>query len=146
MNDTDTTHLVDTLDATDEPWQLYRAASNKWIVQRGKGRTDPAFRTLEADTIPEVLQLAIDSKRLPVIPRKPLLHHYACTRQGTGSRPWKLTRDGAAIINLKLKREAEMEVERYHEAQLLARDAWVNEHFHFTSTHTAGVDFYWVDR
>lgn len=140
-----TTPLVTTLDASTEPWDMYRAATKKWIVQRGHGRMDPLSRTLEADTIPEVLQLAIDSKRLPVIPRKPLLYHYACTRQGTGTRPWKLTRDGGAILNLKSKREAETEVERHREAQLLARDAWIDKHFLFISTHTVDVDFYWMD-
>lgn len=138
-------HLVDTLDCTGEPWNLWRAATGKWFVQRGKGRTDPASRTVGADTIPEVLQLAVNSKRLPVVPRKPRLCHYAYEKQGTGSRPWKITRDGRPVMNLKLKCHAQVSSERLREDQTKARDAWNREYYIFTETHAEGVDFYWED-
>ncbi len=145
MNDTDITYLVDTLDAADEPWNLWRAAGGKWIVQRGEGRTDPASRTLEGSTLPEVLQLAVDSKRLPMIPRKPELRHYNLEKRA-GALPWNLLCSGHSFRIIKRKSDAKIALEQCQIQQRENIDAWIDEHFLFTSTHTAGVDFYWVDR
>lgn len=145
-SDVDVTHLVDTLDATDEPWQLWRAAGGKWVVQRGNGRSDPALRTLEGSTICEVLQLAIDSKRLPIVPRKPQLRHYSFEKRGTGSRTWKVLCDGHPVQHLELKRDAVATVEQRQIQQREDINAWNKEHFYFTESHTADVDFYWIDR
>lgn len=142
----DVTHLVDTLDASDEPWTLWRAAGGKWIVHRGEVHDDPASRTLEADTICGVLQSAVDSKRLPVIPRKPRLQHISFEQSGTGGRTWKVTCDGCPILHLRKKIEAQTHAKQFHDAQIKARDAWVDEHFHFTETHIENIDFYWTDR
>lgn len=146
MNDTDTTYLVDTLDAADEPWELWRAAGGKWHIRRGKYRDDPATRTVGADTICEVLQAAVDSKRLPTVPRKPQLRHYSFEKRGTGARSWKVLCDGQTIQHLNLKRNAKAIVEVRLRMQIKARDGWVDEHFAFTETHTENVDFYWIDR
>ncbi len=147
MNDIDnTTHLVDTLDAADEPWELWRAAGGKWHIRRGKYRDDPATRTVGADTICEVLQAAVDSKRLPTVPRKPQLRHYSFEKHGTGARSWKVLRDGQPIRHLDLKRDAKSAVGGRLSEQIKARDNWVDKYFTFTETHTENVDFYWIDR
>jgi hypothetical protein len=139
------TSLVATIDASTEPWNIWRAAGGKWIVQRGHGRTDPSSRTLEATTIPEVLQLAVDSKRLPVIPRKPQLCHYGFEKYSTGARPWKVLRNGQPVQHLNLKRDAVAAVKQQQIQQREDIDAWNKEHFYFTESHTADVDFYWID-
>lgn len=140
-----TTTLTNTLDASTEPWQLWRAASGKWYLRRGDSRNDPSSRTLEGDTLVDVLQAAVNSKRLPTIPRKPPLHHYVVEKSGTGSRTWKVMCDGRPILHLGRKGDALDHVERFQRLQIKARDAWVDEHFHFIDTHTEGVDFYWID-
>lgn len=140
-----TTTLATALDASDEPWQLWRAAGGKWIIQRGEGHSDPSSRTLEGATIHEVLQLAVDSKRLPTVPRKPRLRHYSFEKRGTGARSWKVLCDGHPILHLGLKRDAKTAVDRLSSEQIKARDNWVNKHLLFIETHRENVDFYWID-
>ncbi len=139
-----TTKLTDALDATGEPWSLWRAATGLFCVSRGIGRDDPASREFSYATIDGVLRLALASKRLPVIPLRPSLHHYSYESRGTGSRRFKLLYDGLICMQFDRKRKAVSEVTRRIMVQRAAIDAWIDEHAHYTDTHTEGVDFYWA--
>jgi len=139
-----TTELTDALDATGEPWNLWRAATGLFCVSRGEGRDDPASREFSHATIDGVLCLALASPRLPVIPRRPPLRHYGYERHGTGLRRFKVVCDGREILHLDRKRKAVSEAESRTVAQRIAIDAWIDKHAHYVDTHTERVDFYWA--
>ena len=141
-----TTELTDALDATGEPWNLWRAATDLFCVSRGEGRDDPAAREFSHATIDGVLRLALASKRLPVIPLRPTLCHYECIRMDGGPRPWKVLCDSEVIMNLRLKRDTVDRVEGYKFHQSQRIDAWIDQHAHYVDTHTERVDFYWAKR
>ncbi len=119
-----TAQLTADLDATGEPWNLWRAATGTWCVSRGEGCQDVGSREVSGATIDEVLVLALASKRLPVIPRRPYLYHYSYEKQSTGTRPYKVLCDGQVIFNLERKHRAIENAARHADSQSRAIEQW----------------------
>jgi hypothetical protein len=131
------------LDARGEDWQLWRNADG-WVIQLGNGRNDPACRTVSDESLHETFKLALESKRLPIIPRCPVLRHWTITKHD-GSRPWQVLSDNWPMFNYRLKRDAVGAKERAIARQRKAYEEWHRDHERFVATHEEGKDFVYVD-
>lgn len=146
--------LAGELDLRGEPWNLYRLALGGWAVHLGNGREDPANRVVPkvevgkggAPTILEALQAAVNSPRLPVIPKCPqVLYHEEFEVKKRGNSWWIYRNGLPSTGHIATKREALERITTAVQRARAARDAWDAEHAAFVGVHTAGEHFYWKD-
>jgi hypothetical protein len=132
-----------------ERWDIHRTVAQEWVVTRCLAtlgaRDDPASRTFRDISMEKALRAATDSRRLPVLPREPLLPEAMEVRKHeAGSRKWWVYVGGRAHRGHETKKAAEAYIATVQERAEKARDAWLSEVWPQVEGKTEGVDFYWA--
>lgn len=145
----DADELVDVLDrctaAVGETWDIWRTHDRRWCVKRRSALPgpDPLERTVNRDTLTEALRAALDSKRIPMIPRRPVPIDVGRTTvtKLSGSRPWRAEIAGLYAGGYRTKREAQEAIDGFVARSAKAVAEWDAEHAPFVAAHVEGVDF-----
>jgi hypothetical protein len=131
--------LAATLDGKYGPdgWAMWRAAIGGWVV---KIECDKS--THSKPTISQALQLAIDHKPLPVVPRRPGL--FSADGAGiykAGKRGWRVEYRGRdCCVWLETKKIAEQWAKQEEERADKAYEYWMTN-YGWTLDKQEGVDF-----
>jgi hypothetical protein len=118
-------------------WALWRAAIGGWVV-----KLDCDKSTHSKPTIGQALQLAIDHKPLPVVPRRPSLFSAdGASIYKSGRSGWRVEyKDRDRGVLLKTKKLAEQWAKQEEERADKAYEDWMANHG-WTLGKQEGVDF-----
>lgn len=147
-----TEHLVRQLDErylTDgERWDPYRLWNGGFgIEMRTPAPGDPLKRTVTAPTFEEALALAIASKRIPMVPKRPKsasVSDYRIEKRDSGRYAWHvLSPDGGLVMRAPTRREAQAGIERWVDRINDGIAEWDAKWAQLTTEGTEGTDFIW---
>ena len=121
-----------------ERWDVYRSAMKKWCVSIHFGGD---FRQFSDTSLSNAMQSALAFQILPEIPRQPELIGLSLFSTKKDGSKWQLMYDGKFLCgNIKTKKEALANAEKFVDNNQKAREAW-NAEYSWTYGKTEGVDF-----
>lgn len=133
--------LIGEMDMKFTRWDIWRTAMGEWHV-KGEQSTQPF--ELTADGFTEALELALNWRALPLVPRP----HERLYRNGFQSRKngskWRVSYlDRDCYIQVDTKREAEAYADRQVALSISETDSWESM-YGWSRNKTEGVDYRWA--
>lgn len=150
MSGRDVDELVGILDERTklegERWDLYRLMSGGWGVKLEgfRGENDPLRRTVTSGSLPEVLRLAIASKRIPTVPRRPTEVTEFEFRPVKSGRTWDAERragGGELRFGCPTKTECVEAIKRYVVRLAEAAVEWDQRYGQLVADGVEGTDY-----
>ena len=144
--------LVEQLDARTkadgERWDWYRIHDGRHAIELSTSSMgDPLKRRVYGETIEEVLRLAIASKRIPMVPKRPEPVDpttFRTEKRGSDRFCWHtLDAHGALAIRTETRKKAHEALERYAARIAEEIEAWDTKWAQLTTEGTEGTDFIW---
>ncbi len=144
--------LVEQLDARTkadgERWDWYRVHDGRHAIELAQpSMGDPLKRRVYGATIEEALRLAIASKRIPTVPKRPDpidIAIFRTEKRGSDRYSWHtFDQRGALVVRTETRKKAHEAIERY--AALIAKEIedWDAKWAQLTTEGTEGTDFIW---
>lgn len=146
--------MVEALDEktsdSNEKWDLYRLMTGGWGIRLEAYHGDPLSRTVTAESIGAVLNVALEAKRIPTVPRRPSetsVDNFRARKLGNG-RWISEDKRGLAAPHfgvLKTKKAVMEALDNYVNYCNSLAEAWDEEWSELVNNGTRGVDYVMYD-